>query len=98
VNMVDYLAFMHENRRMKPVEIVLRRRRRLRENDGGGESNKLYCKHIGKHRNAPLCNYYMLMETSGSAGARAQGHRVTPPAFFATRFCPGPALDCDHPT
>jgi hypothetical protein len=31
---------IHENRRTKPVEIVLRRgRRRKRKNDGGGESN-----------------------------------------------------------
>jgi hypothetical protein len=31
---------MYENRRMKPVEIVLRRGETgLRENDGGGESN-----------------------------------------------------------
>jgi hypothetical protein len=29
---------LHENRTMKPVEIVLRRKR-LRENDAGNESN-----------------------------------------------------------
>jgi hypothetical protein len=31
---------MYENRTMKPVEIVLRRREgRIKEKDGGGESN-----------------------------------------------------------
>jgi hypothetical protein len=35
-----YFIFMYENRIMKPVEIVLRNRGgRMRENDGGGESN-----------------------------------------------------------
>jgi hypothetical protein len=30
---------MYENRIMKPVEIVLRRGRERRKNDGGGKSN-----------------------------------------------------------
>jgi hypothetical protein len=35
-----YFVFIYENRRMKPVEIVLRRGRgRRRENDIGGKSN-----------------------------------------------------------
>jgi hypothetical protein len=39
VNMVDVFCIHIRNRRMKPVEIVLRRGRRKRENDGGGKSN-----------------------------------------------------------
>jgi hypothetical protein len=36
-----HFVFKYENRKMKPVEIVLRRGRwRVRENDGGGESNE----------------------------------------------------------
>jgi hypothetical protein len=31
-----YFVFMYKNRRMKPIEIVLRGS--MRENDGGGES------------------------------------------------------------
>jgi hypothetical protein len=34
-----YFVSIYENRRMKPVEIVLRWRRRERENDKGGRSN-----------------------------------------------------------
>jgi hypothetical protein len=35
-----YFVSIYENRRMKPVEIVLRREERgKRENDGGGKSN-----------------------------------------------------------
>jgi hypothetical protein len=35
-----YFVFMYENRIMKPVEIVPRRReRRMKENDGGNKSN-----------------------------------------------------------
>jgi hypothetical protein len=34
-----YFVFMYENRRMKLVEIILRRGRGMRENDGGGKSN-----------------------------------------------------------
>jgi hypothetical protein len=30
---------MYENRTMKPIEIVLRRGRGMRENDGGAKSN-----------------------------------------------------------
>jgi hypothetical protein len=33
-----YFVFICENRRMKPVEIILSRRRK-RENDGGDKSN-----------------------------------------------------------
>jgi hypothetical protein len=36
---------MYENRTRKLVEIVLRRGRGMRENDGGGKLKK-YCKHI----------------------------------------------------
>jgi hypothetical protein len=46
---------MYENRRMKPVEIVLRKGGgRKRENDGGGES-KAYYKHICKYHHVSPC-------------------------------------------
>jgi hypothetical protein len=35
-----YICTNKENRIMKPVEIVLRRGREMRENDGRGESNQ----------------------------------------------------------
>jgi hypothetical protein len=39
---------LYENRKMKPVEIVLRRGRLgKRENDGGINLTKIYSKHIG---------------------------------------------------
>jgi hypothetical protein len=47
-----YFVFICENRRMKPVENVLREGRGKRENDGGGKS---YCKHICKYHNVSLC-------------------------------------------
>jgi hypothetical protein len=34
-----YFVFIDENRRMKPVEIVLKRGKGVRENDEGWESN-----------------------------------------------------------
>jgi hypothetical protein len=34
-----YFVFIYENRRMKPIEIVLRKGG-LRENDGGGDSSQ----------------------------------------------------------
>jgi hypothetical protein len=34
-----YFVFLYENRRVKPIEIVLRRRMGMRENDGEGKSN-----------------------------------------------------------
>jgi hypothetical protein len=34
-----FFVFIYENRRMKPVEIVLRRGKEMKENDGGGKSN-----------------------------------------------------------
>jgi hypothetical protein len=44
-----YFVFIYENKRMKPVEIVLRKERRgKRENDGGGKS-EMCCKHICKY-------------------------------------------------
>jgi hypothetical protein len=42
-----YFISIYENRRMKPVEIVLRMRGwEKRENDGGGKSSKIYFKYI----------------------------------------------------
>jgi hypothetical protein len=49
-----YFVSIHENRRMKPVEIVLRRERGKRENNGGGKS-KIYYKHISKYHNVSPC-------------------------------------------
>jgi hypothetical protein len=40
-----YYVFIYENRRMNTVELILRKREGMRENDGGGES-KIFCKHI----------------------------------------------------
>jgi hypothetical protein len=37
-----YFVYLYENRKMKPVEIVLRRGE-IRENDGGSEFN-IHCK------------------------------------------------------
>jgi hypothetical protein len=34
-----YILYPYENRRMKPVEIVLRKGKEEKENDGGGKSN-----------------------------------------------------------
>jgi hypothetical protein len=51
VNMVD--VSIYENRRMKPVEIVLRRGgEERRENDGGVNLPKVYHKHICRYNNA----------------------------------------------
>jgi hypothetical protein len=50
-----YFVSIYKKRRMKPVEIVLRRwGEGKRENDGGNKS-KIYCKHICKYQNASLC-------------------------------------------
>jgi hypothetical protein len=58
-----YFVFRYENRRMKPVEIVLRMgargRRRMME-----EVNltMIYCKHICKYTMYPPVHYYMLVK------------------------------------
>jgi hypothetical protein len=40
INMVDvYCIHIHSFKRMKPVEIVLRKGREKRDNDGGNKSN-----------------------------------------------------------
>jgi hypothetical protein len=50
-----YFVFIYKNRRMKLVEIVLRKGRRgKRENDGGGNS-KIYRKHIYKYHIISHC-------------------------------------------
>jgi hypothetical protein len=36
-----YFVFINENRRLKPVEMVLQRMEEMRENDGGGKSKTL---------------------------------------------------------
>jgi hypothetical protein len=44
-----YFVSIYENRRMKPIGIVLKRREeRKRENDAGVNPTKIYCKHICK--------------------------------------------------
>jgi hypothetical protein len=56
VTIVDCFVLRNENRRMKPVEIVLRRgkgeERRMME---GVNLTKTYCKHIHKHHNIYPC-------------------------------------------
>jgi hypothetical protein len=48
VNMVEELCIHVENRTMKPVEIVLRRKGEgVRENDGGGSLIKVHCSTYG---------------------------------------------------
>jgi hypothetical protein len=57
-----YFVFIYENKRMKPVEIVLRKERRgKRENDGGGKS-EICCKHICKYHNVCLKNVHSTCE------------------------------------
>jgi hypothetical protein len=48
-----YFVFIYEYRRLKPVEIALRKGRKW-ENDGGGKS-KIYWKHICKYHNVSPC-------------------------------------------
>jgi hypothetical protein len=46
--MVNVFYDLFENRTMKPVEIIFCRGRGMRENDGGDEPTKVYCKYIWK--------------------------------------------------
>jgi hypothetical protein len=56
VNMVKYLMYLHENRTMKPVEIVLTSGgRRMRENDGRVTLSKIHCKWVWKCYNETPC-------------------------------------------
>jgi hypothetical protein len=55
------LVFIYENGRMKPVEIVLRRERRIMME--GVNPNKIYFKHLCKYYNGfPQYNYYILIK------------------------------------
>jgi hypothetical protein len=47
-----YFVFIYENKKMKSVKIVLRRGEGIRENDGGVNLIKIYCKNVCKYRNA----------------------------------------------
>jgi hypothetical protein len=49
--MANVLCVHYENRTMKPVEIVLRREKELREKDGEVNLIKIHCKHICKCHN-----------------------------------------------
>jgi hypothetical protein len=64
-----YFVFLYENRRMKPVEIDLRR---LREGEGRKMEKvdliKMYCKHIC----IPLYNYTMLIKITKKLFSMAQ--------------------------
>jgi hypothetical protein len=52
VNMVDVFCFIYENRKMKLVEIVLRREEgKTRRTMEGVNLIKIYCKHICKYHN-----------------------------------------------
>jgi hypothetical protein len=45
---------MYENGKMRPAETILRSGRgRIKENDGGVNSTKMYCKHFSKYYNVP---------------------------------------------
>jgi hypothetical protein len=51
-----YLLFIYGKGKMKPAEIVLRRRGgRNRENNGGVNLTKIYCKHMCKYHNVSPC-------------------------------------------
>jgi hypothetical protein len=52
VNMVMYFVTIYENRRMKPVEIVLRRRKEERRMMKWVNLIKIYYKHV--------CNYMLI--------------------------------------
>jgi hypothetical protein len=63
--MVDVLVLICENRRMKPVEIVLRSRRwEMKGMIEGINLTKIHCKHI--YKKIPQCillyNYCMLIK------------------------------------
>jgi hypothetical protein len=50
-----YFVFIYENRRMKTVEIVLRKGEGESENNGGDKFNLDICKHICKYHDvSPL--------------------------------------------
>jgi hypothetical protein len=49
-----YFVSINENKRMKPVESVLRREEGERENDGGVTVTKIYYKHLCKCHNVQL--------------------------------------------
>jgi hypothetical protein len=54
VNEVDIFCILYENRKMKPVGIVLRRKEEQRENDRG-DKPKIYCKHICEYHSVSPC-------------------------------------------
>jgi hypothetical protein len=56
-----YFVSVYENRRIKPVEIVLRRGERRRSTEGVNQT-KIYCKHICKITMSPPYSYYTLIK------------------------------------
>jgi hypothetical protein len=55
VNIVDVFVSIYGNRRMKPVEIVLKRGEWERKRTTEGVNLKIYCKHICKYHNISPC-------------------------------------------
>jgi hypothetical protein len=50
-----YFVSIYENRRMKPVEIVLRREGGRGRTIEGVNPTKIYCKHVCKYYNVSPC-------------------------------------------
>jgi uncharacterized pyridoxamine 5'-phosphate oxidase family protein len=50
-----YFVFIYENRRMKPVEIVLRWGERGESKGNGGRKSKIYYNQICKYHNVAFC-------------------------------------------
>jgi hypothetical protein len=52
---VNVFLFIHENRRMKSVEILLRQGEGEKRENNGGSKSKIYCKHTYKYNSVVLC-------------------------------------------
>jgi hypothetical protein len=52
-NVVEYYVLMYENGKMRPVETTPGMGGGLKENDGGVNSTKIYCKVFCKCHNVP---------------------------------------------
>jgi hypothetical protein len=60
---MEISVFMYENGKMRPVETILRSRgEEIKENDGGAEFDKLYCKNFCKCHNVPPYNNNVIIK------------------------------------